>query len=276
MLDREKVTNHFMDLKKVVYIEKDETGNIIYPKDKNILKKYKEILTTKIKDSENQYYHKETRAWYQMVKSDYIDTETGKTHHLEFLEDITSFKLEQIKLKIDALTKLMKDRNECNRQINEYIRYAINHLEEFALLVADIDDFKIINDTYGHDCGDFVLRKIGPALLKYTRQSGDQFDYHKNDIVCRLGGDEFLILLKNISLEDTRNKIIGLKDAIKNSNLVYNDQNINVGMSFGYYHVSTQDMEISSDIDYDTVRKKIFDLADKNLYRDKKTKVKRK
>ena len=81
---------------------------------------------------------------------------------------------------------------------------------------------------------------------------------------------------RDCSLEDTRNKIIGLKDAIKNSNLVYNDQNINVGMSFGYYHVSTQDMEISSDIDYDTVRKKIFDLADKNLYRDKKTKVKRK
>ena len=55
-----------------------------------------------------------------------------------------------------------------------------------TMSLIDIDRFKSINDTYGHDVGDVVLRKIAETLVANMRE---------NDIVCRLGGDEFLLIL---------------------------------------------------------------------------------
>jgi len=63
-----------------------------------------------------------------------------------------------------------------------------NH-EEFALLFLDLDDFKNINDTQGHDFGDKVLRHVSQVLLESVRE---------NDIVSRLGGDEFIIILPEL------------------------------------------------------------------------------
>ncbi|WP_180326739.1 GGDEF domain-containing protein [Raoultibacter phocaeensis] len=64
-----------------------------------------------------------------------------------------------------------------------------NNLERFAVFFIDIDGFKSINDTYGHMVGDRILQSVGKALTETCR---------KNDIVCRFGGDEFLIVLKDI------------------------------------------------------------------------------
>jgi len=66
--------------------------------------------------------------------------------------------------------------------------------KRFAVFFVDLDDFKKINDTYGHIEGDRLLRKIGAVLKSVCR---------KDDIVCRFGGDEFLILIKDLSGEDT-------------------------------------------------------------------------
>jgi diguanylate cyclase (GGDEF)-like protein len=67
------------------------------------------------------------------------------------------------------------------------------HLPPTALLVADLDDFKAINDTFGHDCGDEVLRRVG-RLLAATVRPGD--------LAVRLGGDEFALLLQDEGLTE--------------------------------------------------------------------------
>jgi len=66
---------------------------------------------------------------------------------------------------------------------------------EATLIMADIDDFKKINDTYGHDCGDLVLKSMAGLLKSVIREE---------DIIARWGGEEFLLLLPGIGLEGGR------------------------------------------------------------------------
>jgi diguanylate cyclase (GGDEF)-like protein len=69
--------------------------------------------------------------------------------------------------------------------------------KENAVLILDIDNFKKINDTYGHDAGDEVLRQAAAFLKKSTR---------KTDIICRWGGEEFVIVLQNINAKQVIQK----------------------------------------------------------------------
>lgn len=81
---------------------------------------------------------------------------------------------------IDPLTGLY------NRRILERIR------ECSGILMCDIDNFKTINDTYGHDTGDYAIKSVANILLRNTRI---------NDYVCRLGGDEFFIVFNDCEEE---------------------------------------------------------------------------
>lgn len=107
----------------------------------------------------------------------------------------------------DMITKLFNF-----RRIEEIGESYIENNEEFSLACIDIDDFKKINDVFGHNVGDEILFKIGERLTKYSN------DY----ISCgRLGGDEFIILLKG---ENNKEKII------------YVVKNIFVKFKEGIYH----------------------------------------
>ncbi|MBV8621320.1 MAG: bifunctional diguanylate cyclase/phosphodiesterase [Curvibacter sp.] len=81
------------------------------------------------------------------------------------------------------------------RQFNNVLEYEFGrserHGHEFALLMLDLDDFKDINDTYGHQVGDEALRGVAEILRQHTR---------KGDIAARLGGDEFAVLLMETGL----------------------------------------------------------------------------
>ena len=74
------------------------------------------------------------------------------------------------------------------------IRRARRDCGHMALLYLDLNEFKIINDTLGHDAGDEVLCEVARRLVEYTRES---------DTVARLGGDEFSIVLSDISSQDS-------------------------------------------------------------------------
>lgn len=94
---------------------------------------------------------------------------------------------------IDFLTGLTNTR-QFDSIFNDRVKYAQEKEEKLSLLIIDIDHFKRVNDTYGHIMGDSVLKELGIILKNASRDE---------DIVSRIGGEEFAVMLKNLSLQDT-------------------------------------------------------------------------
>ena len=116
-------------------------------------------------------------------------------HYVISFTDITELKKYTNKLKFQAthdnLTKLF-NRQKLNDELNNEIARAKRYGNPFSLIMFDIDDFKLINDTYGHDVGDIVLKEIANLLNTSTRQT---------DIVSRWGGEEFMILCPETTID---------------------------------------------------------------------------
>jgi len=102
------------------------------------------------------------------------------------------FKKVQYYANTDSLTKLL-NRRSMQREITYLINTSRRYKQDLTFLLIDIDFFKNINDTYGHQTGDKVLIELSKLFKKNTR---------KCDIVARYGGEEFLIALSNTNLED--------------------------------------------------------------------------
>lgn len=122
----------------------------------------------------------------------------------------------------DALTNLFN-----RRVMNDLLQKAASVKEEYgrdySICICDIDDFKKINDTYGHDCGDYILKKIAEILLNSS----------KTDQVARWGGEEFLILLRDMSAADSFSIINNVRRAISGYPYEYAGQKIHITMTFG-------------------------------------------
>jgi two-component system cell cycle response regulator len=93
-----------------------------------------------------------------------------------------------------------------------------------SLMVLDIDFFKQINDTYGHEAGDQLLQIMSTQMAEVTRSS---------DTVCRWGGDEFVILLPNTLLEDACLLAERIRVAISQSPLMYREEQLSATVSIG-------------------------------------------
>ena len=78
--------------------------------------------------------------------------------------------------------------------------------ESVGVIVIDIDHFKRLNDTFGHDAGDFVLERTGELLRAATRNS---------DIACRFGGEEFAVILPGATLLVARNRAEAIRAALE-------------------------------------------------------------
>jgi len=109
--------------------------------------------------------------------------------------------------------------NRCafKRELEREITRAERHKRDLSLLFIDLDNFKGINDTQGHDAGDRVLVAMANTLRNGVR---------KSDIVCRLGGDEFAVLLVETDAQNARACALALSDRI----LI---ENVEVGASIG-------------------------------------------
>ncbi len=90
----------------------------------------------------------------------------------------------------DSLTKLY-NRRAILHLLDEQINYAKRYMDKFSISILDIDQFKHVNDTYGHLVGDKVLEKIAGLLLQYIRET---------DYAGRYGGEEFLLVLPRTEL----------------------------------------------------------------------------
>jgi len=112
--------------------------------------------------------------------------------------------------------------------LDDRLEHAINHAERFnkciSLIFCDLDDFKPINDTYGHSVGDEILKRVGNSLKEILR---------KEDTVCRFGGDEFLILVEDLNSFEYLDKILQRINDITNTPCVIDGNTIPIGMSIG-------------------------------------------
>jgi len=103
-------------------------------------------------------------------------------------------RLEQIRelSHIDTLTNVF-NRRYFNHRLSEEVARAARFSRPLALAICDLDRFKALNDTHGHQAGDVILRYIAQALRRSVRAI---------DIVCRLGGDEFAVLMPDTDAEE--------------------------------------------------------------------------
>ncbi len=147
----------------------------------------------------------------------------------------------------DPLTELLNRRVMESVLKREFMR-SMRYESVLSLIFIDLDDFKKVNDTYGHDAGDELLKYVADKLVDLTRET---------DIVSRFAGDEFVVILPETGVVKAKNLIRRVQNYFVGNPLLYNDQSIAVSISFGAS--STQDSEVS---DSDILLRK----ADQKLY----------
>ena len=124
----------------------------------------------------------------------------------------------------DSLTGLFNRRFFEEFLFRELAR-AERKTQQLSVVVLDIDHFKRINDTFGHSAGDMVLRRVGPILQKHVRES---------DIACRIGGEEFLLLLSELTLPVAVDRAEEIRKALSQLSLTYEEKPLGaITASFG-------------------------------------------
>ena len=116
--------------------------------------------------------------------------------------------------------------------------------------MADIDHFKVVNDSYGHDAGDIVLQELG-RLLKANIREGD--------IACRYGGEEFVIIMPDASLQVCQERAEDIRVQFDKMRIKYHQYNLHVTISLG---VATFPLHGSNG-------EEILNRADQAMYRAK-------
>ncbi|PKN14039.1 MAG: GGDEF domain-containing protein, partial [Deltaproteobacteria bacterium HGW-Deltaproteobacteria-24] len=162
-------------------------------------------------------------------------------------------KLEQLQERLkrqlnkDTLTNIY-NRTFYNQKIQEMLSLYQRHNTVFSFLIFDIDDFKYINDNYGHTVGDKVLIELCALVQKQIRMT---------DYLFRVGGEEFIILFANTSQKEVASVAQKLRITIEKELNVLENRKITVSM--GLTQVQSQDTQES-----------IFNRADELLYEAKK------
>lgn len=119
-----------------------------------------------------------------------------------------------------------------NDAIKREMSLAIRHSSSLSIIFLDIDHFKDINDQYGHECGDITLT----ATAKWVKES-----LRNSDIICRFGGEEFVILLRNTDLAGAQLLAERIRNTIECHTLAYDMATIKITASLGVTTLSGSD-----------------------------------
>lgn len=129
----------------------------------------------------------------------------------------------------DSLTELA-NRRSFDQQIKQEIKLARDKQREVSLLLFDLDRFKTINDTYGHQAGDYVLRRTAQMLKDEALSSiraGDRV------LVARYGGEEMAVLLPNVNVVGAHRIAESIRRSIESEEFVYGDEVMRLTISVG-------------------------------------------
>lgn len=128
----------------------------------------------------------------------------------------------------------------------------IKHLKNFTLFYIDLNDFKFVNDTYGHNIGNKLLIFFGKSIKNLIKDE---------DLAIRMGGDEFVLIVNNLTLQKEVDEFCKKLEALRKLNIFHGKEYIYVKFSYGYAISSTDTNDITS----------LLQIADSNMYKNKKT-----
>ncbi len=131
----------------------------------------------------------------------------------------------------DALTNLF-NRRAGDRKLHKIMDTCSKSNQPFCIALCDIDFFKKVNDTYGHDAGDVVLKEVATLLRENVRGVG---------IVSRWGGEEFLIIFENMDLTRAHGYLKHIVNQVRSREILYNGQIIKVTVTIGLIDGYTKD-----------------------------------
>lgn len=220
------------DIMHFKLIDTNDSHEILtgFKKDEIMGKYFHEIHKNMEADNMDKLYHtvktgEPTRyERYQIQTSYYYEViayRPKKNQLAIIVNDITKRKQAEDRLQHlsyhDQLTQLY------NRRYFEEELVRLDRKEYYPLMItiADINGLKLINDSFGHSIGDEYIKRVAKVLLKGVR---------KKDIVCRLAGDEFIILSPNTELETIKNIVSHIKELAKNESI----NSVDISISFGY------------------------------------------
>lgn len=135
------------------------------------------------------------------------------------------------RIDVDPLTQTF-NRRGFERALARSLAYVKRYQAAAALVYLDLDEFKPVNDRHGHAAGDAVLKAVSAALQREVRAS---------DIVARIGGDEFVILLWNMTEADARDKAAALEKAVYATPVRWGASTMAVGASAGVAFIGPLD-----------------------------------
>ncbi len=151
----------------------------------------------------------------------------------------------------DELTGLA-NRRSVEERLREELPRTERYKHALSVLLADIDHFKTVNDTYGHSYGDFVLKEVAQAFARQCRAT---------DLCARYGGEEFVILLPETSLPEARLVAERLCVAVRDLSFTQAGKAVHVTASFGVTSVNTDHPESLDEL---------LEQADQALYAAKR------
>lgn len=166
------------------------------------------------------------KLWAQLTIS--LSTNSKQQSNLTVcLDNITERRESQEQLKYlamhDSLTGLY-NRHFFETTLAQLTADSVRNNRQHALVYLDLDHFKVINDTFGHQKGDDVLREMSHLLSKRIRGA---------DVLCRLGGDEFAILLRDIHSTEAHEFARSIQQIIGEFSFQMQEQRVNLGSSIG-------------------------------------------
>ena len=162
--------------------------------------------------------------WIKIVIDPMFDDNNKKIGYASYRENITNTKKLEYISTHDTLTNIY-NRGFFNRKLESKIKSSKRYGTNFSLILLDIDHFKKVNDTYGHNAGDTVLIKIAQTIKDNLRD---------DDLVARWGGEEFVILLPHTELNGALLLAEKLRIIIENSSILP-QQKITSSFGVGIY-----------------------------------------
>jgi len=168
-----------------------------------------------------------------------------------FLSNVTAHENLQYLAFHDPLTEL-HNRRAMEQTLEREFARAQRYCSHLSLAFVDLDLFKPVNDTYGHDCGDALLKYLAEGMVQMSRQS---------DMVTRLAGDEFVLLLPETAQAQANILLQRMADTFFEQPMMWQGEKISVRISFGIASVMEDNVDSGE---------ALLKLADERLYQKKR------